>query len=139
MKGNKIVLDLEFTPLRDPDLQAVAGNEIIEIGAVKLDEENRKLDSFQTYVKPQYSDIPYRITQITGITKKTVEKAPQYAEAMEQFADWIGSDVRSRFYTWSTSDQNVILREADLKEFPLHDMFYAHWVDLQRIHQRMYG
>ena len=116
MKGNKIVLDLEFTPLRDPDLQAVAGNEIIEIGAVKLDEENRKLDRFQTYVKPQYSDIPYRITQITGITKKTVEKAPQYAEAMEQFADWIGSDVRSRFYTWSTSDQNVILREADLKE-----------------------
>ena len=43
MKGNKIVLDLEFTPLRDPDLQAVAGNEIIEIGAVKLDEENRKV------------------------------------------------------------------------------------------------
>ena len=33
MKGNKIVLDLEFTPLRDPDLQAVAGNEIIEIGS----------------------------------------------------------------------------------------------------------
>ena len=74
MKGNKIVLDLEFTPLRDPDLQAVAGNEIIEIGAVKLDEENRKLDSFQTYVKPQYSDIPYRITQITGITKKQWKK-----------------------------------------------------------------
>ena len=74
MKGNKIVLDLEFTPLRDPDLQAVAGNEIIEIGAVKLDEENRKLDSFQTYVKPQYSDIPYRITQITGITKKTFNR-----------------------------------------------------------------
>ena len=41
--------------------------------------------------------------------------------------------------TWSNSDQNVILNEADLKEQSLHDMFYTHWVDLQRLHQRMYG
>ena len=112
MKGNKIVLDLEFTPLRDPDLQAVAGNEIIEIGAVKLDEENRKLDSFQTYVKPQYSDIPYRITQITGITDRNVKGKPTIDKALPKFYAfcghdmWIGHNIR-RF------DLPVIAREAE--------------------------
>ena len=57
MQGNKIVLDLEFTPIRDPDLQAVARSEILEIGAVKLNEQNAVLDEFQTYVKPQYSRV----------------------------------------------------------------------------------
>ncbi len=139
MRGNKIVLDLEFTPLRDPDLQRVANNEIIEIGAVKLDEQNKLLDEFQLYVKPQYSSIPSHITKITGITEETVADAPEYPEAIRRFTAWVGDSEPSRFYTWSTSDQNVILREADLKEVWLADMYYAHWVDLQRIHQRMYG
>ena len=66
MHGNKIVLDLEFTPVRDPDLQAVASSEILEIGAVKLNENNEVMEEFQTYVKPQYSSIPPHITRITG-------------------------------------------------------------------------
>ena len=82
MHGNKIVLDLEFTPVRDPDLQAVASSEILEIGAVKLNENNEVMEEFQTYVKPQYSSIPPHITRITGITEKTVENAPSYGAAV---------------------------------------------------------
>lgn len=99
MQGNKIVLDLEFTPIRDPDLQAVARSEILEIGAVKLNEQNAVLEEFQTYVKPQYSRVLPRVTVLTGITEETVATAPSYAEAMANFTDWIGSDCRSRFYT----------------------------------------
>lgn len=139
MHGNKIVLDLEFTPVRDPDLQAVASSEILEIGAVKLNENNEVMEEFQTYVKPQYSSIPPHITRITGITEKTVENAPSYGAAVAAFTDWVGDSVRSRFYTWSNSDQGVLLKEADLKEQTLHKMFYTYWVDLQRIHQRLYG
>lgn len=139
MHGNKIVLDLEFTPVRDPDLQLVASNEILEIGAVKLNEANQVLDEFQTYVKPQYSTIPAFITKITGINDRTVADAPDYAAAMRQFSRWIGESEPSRFYTWSDSDRHVMLREADLKEELLEEMYYAHWVDLQRIHQRIYG
>ena len=51
MQGNKIVLDLEFTPIRDPDLQAVARSEILEIGAVKLNEQNAVLEEFQTVLR----------------------------------------------------------------------------------------
>lgn len=139
MYGNKIVLDLEFTPVRDPELQTVASSEILEIGAVKLNADNVITDEFQTYVKPQYSSIPPHITRITGITEETVAHAPMYAEAVMQFTEWIRSSGKSRFYTWSNSDQAVLLREAELKEEMLHEMFYGHWVDLQRIHQRVYG
>lgn len=139
MYGNKIVLDLEFTPVRDPELQVVANSEILEIGAVKLNADNVITDEFQTYVKPQYSSIPPHITRITGITEETVAHAPMYAEAVTQFTEWIRSSGKSRFYTWSNSDQAVLLREAELKEEMLHEMFYGHWVDLQRIHQRIYG
>ena len=89
MQGNKIVLDLEFTPIRDPDLQAVARSEILEIGAVKLNEQNAVLEEFQTYVKPQYSRVLPRVTVLTGITEETVATAPSYAEAMANFTDWI--------------------------------------------------
>lgn len=139
MHGNKIVLDLEFTPIRDLDLQKVASSEILEIGAVKLNEQNEILEEFQTYIKPQYSSIPPHITRITGIDSQTVAAAPDYAEAVQAFTRWVGDSVQSRFYTWSDSDQYVLLREADLKEHNLSDMFYTHWVDLQRIHQRIYG
>lgn len=106
---------------------------------VKLNENNEVMEEFQTYVKPQYSSIPPHITRITGITEKTVENAPSYGAAVAAFTDWVGDSVRSRFYTWSNSDQGVLLKEADLKEQTLHKMFYTYWVDLQRIHQRLYG
>lgn len=137
--GNKIVLDLEFTPIQDVDLQAVAGSEVLEIGAVKLGKHNEKLEEFQTYVKPQYSTIPEYVTRITGIDEATVADAPEYAAAIRQFTEWVDPRKPSRFYTWSNTDRYVLLREADLKEYPLDDLFYTHWMDLQRIHQRLYG
>lgn len=62
MYSSKIVLDLKFTPIRDADLQAIAGSEVLEIGTIKLDAHNEMVDAFQTYVKLQYSKIPSYVT-----------------------------------------------------------------------------
>ena len=126
MRGNKIVLDLEFTPIRDADLQAIASSEILEIGAVKLNEQNEILGEFQTYVRPRYSVIPPYITKITGIQEETVAHAPGYESAVQDFIQWVGTAVPSRFYTWSNSDQCVMLREAELKETALPDLSLIH-------------
>ena len=97
MHGNKIVLDLEFTPVRDPDLQAVASSEILEIGAVKLNENNEVMEEFQSYVKPQYSSIPPHITRITGLSVTTVEIAPSFGVALSALSFCVGDSVRIRF------------------------------------------
>lgn len=137
MWGTKIVLDLEFISIRQQH-QPVAMQEIIEIGAVALNAKNEIVDEFQTYVKPQYGVVPPKITSITGITNEMLREADYFSRAMQRFEAWLPQKEAYRFYTWSRSDQIVFLRESEWKERPLLDGFYQYWVDLQRLHQRIY-
>lgn len=137
---SKIVLDLEFNPLRDPVMRNTARQEIIEIGAVKLNDRLERISTFQQYIRPQHNIIEPKIESLTGITNKTVESCPCFNEAMYKFMDWIGPEPCT-FYSWSYSDTEVMLNEIDLKcpDDPSYDMFFVHWVDLQRIYQRKMG
>ena len=51
-----IVLDLEMNGVPKDNKEAFESShmEIIEIGAVALDEDYREIDSFLTYVKPPF-------------------------------------------------------------------------------------
>lgn len=53
-----IVVDLEMNSLAKEykEERAQCGMEIIEIGAVVLDEQYQEVDSFKTLVKPQFND-----------------------------------------------------------------------------------
>lgn len=137
MRGTKIVLDLEFISNKQLH-QPFTMQEIIEIGAVALNAENEIMDEFQTYVKPQYGVVPPMITNITGITNQMLRKADYFSDAMQAFEAWLPKKEAYRFYTWSQSDQTVFLRESEWKERPLLEGFYKYWVDLQRLHQRIY-
>ena len=50
---NKIILDLEFCKMAKNELEAreICKHEIIQIGAVKLDSQNKIIDSFNMLVK----------------------------------------------------------------------------------------
>ncbi len=137
MRGTKIVLDLEFISSKQL-YQPFAMHEIIEIGAVALNAENEITNEFQMYVKPQYGVVSPMITSITGITNDMLVKANCFADAMQAFEAWLPQKEPYRFYTWSQNDQTVFLRESEWKERPLLDGFYKYWVDLQRLHQRIY-
>lgn len=52
-----IVVDLEMNPIakKYADKAAICKNEIIEIGAVLLDENFQEISSFMTYVRPEYN------------------------------------------------------------------------------------
>ena len=43
----------------------ICKSEIIEIGAVKLDEDYNEIDSFKSYVKPAYGTMASRIIKLT--------------------------------------------------------------------------
>lgn len=64
-------------------------NELIEVSAIKY-EGRKKLDTFSTLIKPKI-EIPYRITQITGITNEMVQNAPSVEEVMPALIKFIGS------------------------------------------------
>ena len=86
--------------------------EIIQIGAVKLDERRRMLGSFNRLVAPKhYVKIHPRIRRITGITQEDLVDAPGFPEALEQFIAWCGEDYV--LLTWGGDDISVFRQNLD--------------------------
>lgn len=80
-----VVFDIETTGLR-PGL-----DEIIEISAVKV-KNSKVTDTFSTLVKPSIR-IPASATRINGITNDMVSNAPEIAEALEGFVDFVETGI----------------------------------------------
>lgn len=81
-----VVFDLETTglsPFRD---------EIIEIGAVKVDKDGKIIETFNTLVKPT-KPITKFIQDLTGISNEMLENAPSIYTVLPKFADFAGDSV----------------------------------------------
>ena len=80
-----VVFDLEttgFSSIKD---------KIIEIGAVKV-ENGVITDKFSTFVNPKVP-IPFKITNLTGITDDMVMEAPDIETILPQFLEFVGDAV----------------------------------------------
>ena len=86
-----IFLDFEMNPIPRENREAreIVLGEIIQIGAVKLNEDYQLTDRFSLNVKPEYSPVMPHITALTGIRQEDVENAPLLKEAIGIFTDWI--------------------------------------------------
>jgi len=81
------VLDVETTGL------SARNNRVIEIGIVKI--KNLKItEKFTTLINPG-CDIPYFITQFTGIGNSDVEYSPSFYDTAEEIEEFIGNSVIS--------------------------------------------
>jgi DNA polymerase III epsilon subunit-like protein len=108
-----IVRDLEWNqPIsyHSPAFRSVGGKlrfEMIQIGAVKVDESFQVVDSFSQLIQPQhYVRLHPRISRITHITQDDLADAPDFNEAMAAFADWCGEDYV--LLTWGCDDISVL-------------------------------
>ena len=63
-----VVFDLEMCKIPKHIKTENLHMEIIEIGAVLLDEAYKEVDSFKTYIKPEYGFVDNFIEKLTGIT-----------------------------------------------------------------------
>ncbi len=130
-----IVIDLEMNPVRKDlkDVRKFLLDEVIEFGAVKLDENYRQIDEFQCYVRPQFNEsINKHITKLTGITDETVADKAGFVEAFKKFFAWIGGwDMR--IYSWSPSDIKQLRNECAYK-IPQFDVrrLERQWIDVQK-------
>lgn len=80
MGKNIVVFDVETTGL-DPQ-----SDQIIELGAVKIENGNI-VERFSTFVKPT-KEIPYDVTELTGITNEMVDDAPPIEKVIREFYEF---------------------------------------------------
>ena len=134
-----IVVDLEMNEISGKYRRekAMCKMEIIEIGAVLLDENYMEIGHFKTLVKPQFNEkIGALYESITGITTEMVQNAPVFADGLQMFLSWCRSvKDEIRLYQWSDSDLMQITKEMNLKKVNLSEEeqnFLTVWNDFQR-------
>ena len=129
-----VVVDLEMKPVSREfrEVRRKLNEEVIEIGAVRLDENFQQEAEFQCYVKPEYGPIKKHITSLTGITQAMVADKKTYAACFQDFVDWVGEE-ETKIYSWSMSDIKQLRSECRYK-LPDFDIGWlnARWVDLQQ-------
>lgn len=118
---NYIVLDLEWnqsTVGKNKELKALPF-EIIEIGAVKLDENFQMVDRFQTVIRPVvYPQLNHISQEVTGFTYKDLKNGKKFPSAFRAFLDWCGPE-EYRFCTWGPLDLTELQRNMQYYHFPL--------------------
>lgn len=110
---NYIILDLEATCWEKRDNSP---NEIIEIGAVYVNEEKIVLGEIDILVKPKiHPQLSAFCTQLTSITQEMVEKAPHFPEALIQFQQWIhGFGSNYLLCSWGHYDKSQLMADCKL-------------------------
>ena len=92
---NYIVFDLEWNQCcggRDMENPRMPF-EIIEIGAVKLNEKKEIVDSFQRLIKPQvYNWIHDSIHKVIHMNYKDLQNGTVFPQAVTEFIEWCGEE-----------------------------------------------
>ena len=118
---NYIVVDFEWN--QSPYGKSAANKrlpfEIIEIGAVKLNEQGQEIDQFSQIVKPKvYKKLHHITKNLTGITEKELNAGRPFREVMEEFLAWCGESYM--FCTWGNLD--LLELQRNLKFFHMEEM-----------------
>ena len=134
---NYIVMDMEWnqpwpgSPSSKKVLPVQIRGEIIQIGAVRITEDQQVGDEFQILIKPKYyRHLNRRVSKLTGIKETQLrEEGVPFPEAIEAFRSWCGEDII--FLTWGFDDIGI-LRE-NLMLFNLDTVFTEKWYNAQMI------
>ena len=137
-----VIIDLEFNNLGEitkyiPNFyeennllkERAIENEIIEIGAVKLDKYMNKIDNLKLYIKPSiFKVLNPKITLMTGITKELLSNGIKFSEAMDIFKGFVGEE--DIICTWSKNDIVEIILNAKYYNYKEID-WLKEYLDIQ--------
>lgn len=121
-----IVLDMEWNrPERRCKLikqPIVLHGEIIQIGAVMLNEKLEEIGDFEVKIKPIfYKKMNKEIEKLTSISDDNLKDGMPFSEAISKFRQWCGEDTV--LLTWGPSDvkmleENLIMQDLDCSWIP---------------------
>lgn len=129
-----IIIDLEWNQCptgRDQGEKDLVF-EIIEIGAVKLDENRKLKGKFHGLIKPQvYREIHQKTWEIIHIDKQDLEQGEPFETVVKDFFAWCGEDYR--FGTWGPMD--LIELQKNMEYFKVEGAFQKpfFYYDIQKL------
>ena len=128
-----IVFDLEWNCAGkvnkvDAATQEAIPFEIIEIGAVKLDEQFRTVSKYSTCIRPRiYPILTGPVAAVTRRFQQSLKYGLDFRDAARGFLEWCGADYL--FCTWSESDTAAL--KMNLKYYGLADRLAVSCLDVQ--------
>lgn len=128
-----IILDLEWDSVYFPPQKRFI-NQILQIGAVKLDENFETVDTLSINIRSSVSKkVSGRFAALTGITSEIMLSGIPFDEAVEQYNEFSkNADV---VMTWSTSDLYTIIENEDLLLKKGLKFKMKNYLDLQKLVQ----
>ncbi|WP_160690176.1 3'-5' exonuclease [Clostridium sp. C2-6-12] len=132
---NYIIYDLEFNQKDNTSVENELFQsknipfEIIQIGAIKLNESFETVSSFNTLIKPTiYKTIHPFVEGLTKITDDQVSSCNNFPTVYEDFLNFIGSD-ESILCVWGIVDIKELIRNINF--FNLSSSKITNYIDVQ--------
>lgn len=133
---NLVVVDLEWNQAMSSKssvfnkLPIHLSGEIIEIGAVRLNQDLTPGEEFTVDIRPVYFRRMHgTVKKITGFSAERLAMGLPFRDAFERFRDFCGDDVV--FLTWGCDDRRIM--EQNIIIHDLEWDWIKDWVNLQTI------
>lgn len=131
---NYIVLDLEWNQSNTglEEETAKLPFEIIEIGAIHLNDTCRMVGEFSQLIKPRvYTEMHLITSRLIHLQMQELERGKPFVEVMGHFLQWCGTDYI--FCTWGDQDLKELQRNMKFYQMdPLADGPIA-FLDIQKL------
>ncbi len=135
-----IVIDLEWNQAMSAKssvfnhLPIHLRGEIIQIGAVKLNDDFTPGDEFQCDVSPVwFKKMHYKVKKLTGFDNARLAHGIGFPQALEQFLSWCGPDCT--FMTWGYDDSGIMEQNCIIHDLDIDWM--GQWINLQLIYNML--
>lgn len=119
--GNFIALDFEATcsngsgPIEVPRGEM----EIIEIGAIAVDENLNTLSEFPRFIRPvRHRTLSAFATELTTITQSEVDEADPFYEVSKELAAWAAEHGVTWWGSWGKYDRNQLTQDVRFHRVP---------------------
>lgn len=133
-----LVMDLEWNNVFSRKTDGFV-NEIIEFGAVLLDDTLKECGRFSTFIRPRIGKkLCARTRRLTHITNEDVAGGIPFPQALLELEAFIGS-ARTIVMTWGDTDLHVLLENMRLLLGKERIPFLREYLDLQRYCQQRMG
>ena len=90
-------------------------NEVIEIGAVKVNDYNEVVSIFSKFIKPTVNPILSDFCKrLTSISQEDVDKTRTFPFIIQDFTDWIGIEEDFVLISWGKYDKQQLIQDCEL-------------------------